>query len=58
MSRFDPEKFLAQIERERIDTNKPEKRAEIDRAGFITSGDVGYIDEDGYVLSATASATW
>src|SRR6266702_8824109 len=28
--------------------NKPEKRAEIDRDGFITSGDVGYIDEDGY----------
>ena len=30
--------------------NKPEKRAEIDRGGFITSGDVGYIDEDGYVF--------
>ena len=30
--------------------NKPEKRAEIDREGFITSGDVGYIDEDGYVF--------
>jgi len=30
--------------------NKPEKRSEIDRAGFITSGDVGYIDEDGYVF--------
>ncbi|OAF06971.1 long-chain fatty acid--CoA ligase [Bradyrhizobium centrolobii] len=30
--------------------NKPEKRAEIDRDGFITSGDVGYIDEDGYVF--------
>lgn len=29
---------------------KPEKRAEIDRDGFITSGDVGYIDEDGYVF--------
>ena len=27
-----------------------EKRAEIDRQGFITSGDVGYIDEDGYVF--------
>ena len=24
--------------------NKPEKRAEIERDGFITSGDVGYID--------------
>jgi long-chain acyl-CoA synthetase len=30
--------------------NKPEKRTEIDRAGFITSGDVGYIDADGYVF--------
>ncbi len=30
--------------------NKPEKRAEIDRDGFITSGDVGYIDDDGYVF--------
>jgi long-chain acyl-CoA synthetase len=30
--------------------NKPEKRAEIDREGFITSGDVGYIDADGFVF--------
>jgi len=30
--------------------NRPEKRAEIDRDGFITSGDVGYIDPDGYVF--------
>ena len=30
--------------------NKPEKRAEIERDDFITSGDVGYIDEDGYVF--------
>src|SRR5579864_140228 len=30
--------------------NKPEKRAEIEREGFITSGDVGYIDTDGYVF--------
>jgi long-chain acyl-CoA synthetase len=30
--------------------NKPEKRDEIDREGFITSGDVGYIDADGYVF--------
>jgi long-chain acyl-CoA synthetase len=30
--------------------NKPEKRIEIEREGFITSGDVGYIDEDGYVF--------
>jgi long-chain acyl-CoA synthetase len=30
--------------------NKPEKRVEIERDGFITSGDVGYIDADGYVF--------
>ena len=30
--------------------NKPEKRAEIERDGFITSGDVGYLDTDGYVF--------
>ncbi|MEW6642987.1 MAG: acyl-CoA synthetase [Pseudomonadota bacterium] len=30
--------------------NQPEKRAEIDRNGLITSGDVGYIDADGYVF--------
>jgi long-chain acyl-CoA synthetase len=30
--------------------NKPEKRIEIERDGYITSGDVGYIDEDGYVF--------
>jgi long-chain acyl-CoA synthetase len=30
--------------------NRPDKRAEIDRGGFITSGDVGYIDADGYVF--------
>jgi long-chain acyl-CoA synthetase len=30
--------------------NKPEKRAEIERDGFITSGDLGYIDADGYVF--------
>ncbi len=30
--------------------NKPEKRVEIERDGFITSGDVGYIDPDGYVF--------
>jgi long-chain acyl-CoA synthetase len=30
--------------------NKPAKRAEIERDGFITSGDVGYIDADGFVF--------
>jgi long-chain acyl-CoA synthetase len=30
--------------------NKSDKRAEIDRDGFITSGDVGYIDADGFVF--------
>jgi long-chain acyl-CoA synthetase len=30
--------------------NKPEKRAEVERDGFITSGDVGYIDAEGYVF--------
>lgn len=30
--------------------NKPEQRAAVDRDGFITSGDVGYVDEDGYVF--------
>ena len=34
-----------------IETRKsPPSRSEIDREGFITSGDVGYIDEDGYVF--------
>jgi len=30
--------------------NKAEKRSEIEHDGFITSGDVGYIDDDGYVF--------
>ena len=30
--------------------NKPDKRTEIERDGFITSGDVGYIDRDGHVF--------
>jgi len=28
----------------------PDKRREIDRDGFITCGDVGYVDEDGYIF--------
>jgi long-chain acyl-CoA synthetase len=30
--------------------NKPQERAAIDRDGFITSGDVGYLDADGYLF--------
>jgi long-chain acyl-CoA synthetase len=29
--------------------NKADKRAEIERDGMVTNGDVGYMDEDGYV---------
>lgn len=31
---------------------KPEERAAIDRDGYITSGDMGYFDDDGYLFIA------
>ena len=30
--------------------NMPDKRAEVERDGFITGGDLGYLDEDGYLF--------
>ena len=30
--------------------NLPEKRAEVERDGYLTGGDLGYLDEDGYLF--------
>jgi long-chain acyl-CoA synthetase len=30
--------------------NNPEARAAVDRNGFITNGDIGYLDSDGYLF--------
>ena len=36
----------------------PDQRAQVDRGGLVTCGDVGYLDHEGSSTSATASGTW
>ncbi|MEU0500951.1 hypothetical protein [Nocardia sp. NPDC005998] len=34
------------------------KRTDVDNAGFVTLGDIGYLDADGYLCLNDEPATW